>query len=363
MTLLRHIRALPDPVRPTPRVLGVDDFALRRGHHYGTMIDIESRRPIEVLGDRTAETLAAWLRAHPGVEIVCRDRAGAYAEGAAVGAPHAIQVADRWHIWNNLAPAVERTVARHRNCLSTATSIEPSLEREATPVLTDQSRPIAGPPPPSDRLDRTAIRTRQRHNEIHALIAQGLSLRAICTRLGLARGTVRRFARADSAEELLVNNGTGYRDSILDEFKPYLQKRWAEGATNATELFDEITARGFRGRPNLVRAYLHPFRAGQPASRATVKPPAVRRVVGWLMTDPAHLDPADGQHLDAILDASPALAGLAGPVRPFATICAAGRDARRRPRMFDPKMVTSAGPTWVLCSGPNRVGEAGGVQV
>ncbi|MFD8292981.1 transposase [Streptomyces lavendulae] len=218
--------------------------SLREGDSYATiLVDLEARRPVDVLPGRDAETLAAWLRRHPEVEVICRDRAGAYAEGARNVAQQAMQVADAWHLWRNVAEAVERTVGSHHGCIQAAFAATPVMA-EATArdlVAPEPSRPPAMPfVPPDGTLDvmgqprRLAARTTQRYEAVQALLAERKSLAAIGRTLRLDHSTVRRFARAASLDELLAK-ATG-RLSVLDKHKTYLHARWLEGCHDIPQL-------------------------------------------------------------------------------------------------------------------------------
>jgi hypothetical protein len=303
----------------------VDDFALRKREVYGTvLVDCDSHRPINLLPDRQSGTFARWLREHPGAQVICRDRAGAYAEGAHTGAPEAVQVADRWHLWHNLGEHVEKEVARHRLC----------LPGPATHPSTDVWQ---GPPGQFAAAHTAAYavghvlpeRTHARYRRVHELLAQGASMHAAARELGLHYNTVRKYARADSADMLTgaswVNRGT-----ILDAYKPYLHQRLGEGPASTAELHRQITAKGYRGSYGTVLVYLRELRATGIIPTPGPAPPTVREVTGWIMTDPDALGEKARAKLKAVLANCPELESTTAHVHDFAAMLTELRGDRLR---------------------------------
>ncbi|WP_189097920.1 ISL3 family transposase [Streptomyces kronopolitis] len=307
-SLIRLVRRLPDKhVGAAPRMLGIDDFALKKGHVYGTIIlDMETGERVDVLPDRTADTLTAWLRAHPGAEIVCRDRASAYAEAVRTACPDAIQVADRFHLWKNLCEAVGKCVAIHRSCLAEPTEDAPA---DATAEQEVSGRPEG----------MRVIRRRERHAAVHALYDKGAPIQAISEALGLDRKTVRRYAHAATPEEASLGTGSR-RYGQVHAYSPYLHRRWNEGCTDSARLHAEIAELGFTGSKRTVRRHLQEIRAsGKPAPD---KPKALTvRTATWLITShPDNLDESSELKLKKLLSRSPELDAVAAYVRSFAAM-------------------------------------------
>jgi len=282
-TLLRMAGATARGEKPwsAPRVLAVDDWAWRRGHRYGSiLVDLERNQVVDLLPDRQAETLAAWLREHPGVEVVARDRAGAYADGVRQGAPDAVQVADRWHLLRNLSDAVRAVVDSHRAGIR-------KVNRQITEELAANLPAEAPPsqmPTVAERRSREAYARRQaRYEEAARLKGVGVSIKRIATVIGAERKTIRRWLRAGAAP--LWRKPP--RGSILGPYHEYLDSRWNEGCRNAAQLWRELVARGFTGRPGTVRHWAGCRRKGElPGTSAisgTHQPPSTRQVARLLM--------------------------------------------------------------------------------
>jgi transposase len=275
-TLLRLVRAVPEAPIESPRVLGVDEFAVRRGQRYGTiLVDADARKVVDMLEDPSADALVGWLAEHAGTEVICRDRDGVYANAARRGAPGAVQVADRWHLTHNLAQALERFSGRELAMLRPEWIAEHATE--PTPPYTPPSRPD-GP-----RMMGVA----QRHTEVHALLKQGLHRAAIARRLNLRWATVNKYALAPSAEPLI--RSCRFRTK-LDPFLPFLAQRWSEGEHVAATLFNEVRAQGYRGKERTVRARLSEWRTAAPPRPAEARLPGPRTLCWLLLRRPSDLN-------------------------------------------------------------------------
>ena len=233
-TLLARMRAQALPAQSTPRVLSIDDFAFRRGRTYGSiLVDLERRHVVDVLPNRSGSGVAAWLIAHPGVEIITRDRSGEYADGARIGAPQARQVADRFHLLRNLRDVVLRVLKRHAR-----------LVEQVVPPQTE-AQPLT-----RFRLDREGTRERTRaemqtrYLAIQQLTQEGMSSSAIARALKLHRHTVQKYRTCTSPPQ---RRYTARQTSALTPYQSYLLERWRSGCHNARQLWRELVTQGYPG--------------------------------------------------------------------------------------------------------------------
>ena len=315
-TLLRSAleRSCVEAPALTPRVLGIDDWAWRRGHRYGTMlVDLEKKAVIDLLPDREAATIANWLRKRSGVEIVARDRAGAYADGIRQGAPDAVQVADRWHLLRNLGDAVKDVADKHSGGAALAAQHVRAHLRAST-ATPPSSVPTIGPPKPSGAARASAAsyaRRQSRYEEAARLRAAGASIKRIAAELGTERKTVRRWLRLGHAP--LWKQPAG--DSILDPYVEFLTRRWNEGCHNAAQLWRDLVPLGFRGRPTTVRQWVGKRRRDTEAKDGPalgrlppVWPvPRGRQLARLLMTETSELNAEDRLFKVQLLADEPAL--------------------------------------------------------
>jgi transposase len=264
---------------PTPRCLGVDEWAWRKGKTYGTLLcDLERGCIVDLLPERSAESLAEWLRAHPGVEVISRDRSPIFAEGARLGAPQALQVADRWHLFRNLTDALQKILARQhaqlrRAVVQAARSTTPAPQpTESRPRASEQSKH-------ANRARRLAC-----YDEAIELNRCGVSHREIARRIGRSRRTVIRWLQHGSFPE---RKERAPRQRLLDPFLPYLWQRWSDGVTNASLLFREIQAQGCRGTSySLLRDLVAGWRTEGPPPAAPSRVLCSVRQSAWMLALP-----------------------------------------------------------------------------
>src|SRR5262245_35458196 len=320
-TLLRRARAATAPARPTPRVLGIDDFSFRKGQVFGTILtDGESHKVVDLLPDRTAETAAAWLQKHSSVEIVTRDRGADYTRAINTGAPHAVQVADRFHLVKNAGETLERVVQRNHQGLRLAAKAVDQERTQQTATAVDEPQLLPEPPThPQPTAESPAHRSPAqqrrfvRYQEVSGLAAEGLGPKAIAQRVGLTRQTVAIWLQAGHFVE---RPPSAPRRMLITPYEPYLRERWQAGEHNSRELWREIQAHGFRGgyetvRRLTVRWHSERGRSGPPSRGQASKPtpgrapaaPATRplspRQARWLLLKPeAELKPEQRLYLD-----------------------------------------------------------------
>ena len=344
-TLLRGLRRQPAPSFPTPKVLGVDDFALRKRHTYGTiLVDLECRQPVALLPERTAEPLAQWLREHPGVQVIARDRSTAYAEGARAGASQATQVADRFHLLQNLRETLDQVFLTQSSVLD---AVNATLRPQPVPLADGALAVLVPAPemalPAQQRVAQRLARRQARHTQVWALHRQGWTAPAIAQHVGLSLRTVQRDLQSATFAGRTRRRDLG--KSVLNPYKPYLLERWNAGCYTAMRLFRELRQQGYTGSYARVAAYARRLRPAQglpPAHRCPRQPlprvaeppcqPLTPRRATWLvLRRETQRTAAETQQLTQLHAQSSEVAEAIDLAQEFATLV-----RQRQPERLDP---------------------------
>lgn len=271
-TLLNHLKRLPLPDVETPKILGVDDFAFRKGHQYGTiLVNLETHKPIALLRDRKAETLADWLRDHPGVEVLSRERSKTYKSAMDKAAPEAIQVADRFHLVKNLSETLEEALGSYRAELKAATQAQHPV------ISADRAETVVAIPQPTatvaaqERPKKHHQQRVQQQREIKALHEQRWPIAAITEKVGVSARTVLRYRTLPNFSETPIQRPTFGR-SLLDPYKQEVVAWWNSGMMNSKVLMVLLQHKGYNGSLRTLQRYICGLREAQgiPRTRGQV---------------------------------------------------------------------------------------------
>jgi transposase len=309
MTIVRRIMALPTPPAEHVECLGLDDFAFLRGRTFGTVVvDLDAHQIIDLLPDRQADTAAAWMAAHPEITYVSRDRGAEYASAASAGAPQAIQVADRFHVCQNLSDAVQRLLARVLSEMNAASqqAEEEMPAQEEGPVAVQEWRPDPGKHVARTIATRRAERD-ARYQQARLLREQGLAIKEIAYQLSVSQRTVQHWFERGVAPDTRPRRK---QQSDFDPYAPYVLKRWQDGERNGSRLWKEIVAQGYPGSQRMVYRFLKTLKKRE--VKTTV---STRRVLHYtssaavclFMKHADNLDEGERVDLAALRQAHPAL--------------------------------------------------------